>query len=233
MSKVNTPQNTIGVVIAAAGTGQRLGGKTPKQFLKIKKKTVLEYSVRAFAKVREVQEIVVVAPMDLIKRAEEIIEAIPFKGTKTVVAGGRERQDSVRIGLHAFSVHPDFVLVHDAARPLIEPDVIRKVIVELREYPAAVVGVKVKDTVKVEGQPGFFTSTLDRKRLWTVQTPQGFHFNVLLDAHRKAKEESFLGTDEASLVERLALPVRIVEGDKRNVKVTTQDDLDIVAEWIG
>ncbi len=226
-------QKRIGVVVAAGGTGKRFGGRTPKQFLKIKKKTILEYSVRAFTRVGDIQDVVVVAPKELVKRAEKVIATIPFKGTKTVVAGGRERQDSVWIGLHAFSVQPDIVLVHDAARPLIEPVIIRKVIAALRDYPAAVVGVKVKDTVKVEGQSGFFTGTLDRRSLWTVQTPQGFHFRVLLDAHRKANEESFLGTDEASLVERLSVPVKIVEGDKRNVKVTTRDDLRLIAEWIS
>ncbi|MDH3252112.1 MAG: 2-C-methyl-D-erythritol 4-phosphate cytidylyltransferase, partial [Ignavibacteria bacterium] len=117
-------------------------------------------------------------------------------------------------------------------RPLIRREIIRNVIRESVQHRAAVVGVRVKDTIKMEGTRGFYTKTLDRKDLWAVQTPQGFAFDLLLEGHRRAREDHYLGTDESCLVERLGVPVAIVEGDYRNIKITTKDDLEIARKWL-
>ena len=118
------------------------------------------------------------------------------------------------------------MLVHDAVRPLVDRGVIGRVIRAARRHGAAVAAVKAKDTIKVESRRhrGHFSHTLPREQLWSVQTPQGFHIDLLLRAHREARKAGFVGTDESSLVERLGAPVRIVLGDERNVKITTPAD---------
>ena len=135
-------------------------------------------------------------------------------------------QYSVRNGLLCFDREPEIVLVHDAVRPLVAHKEIREVIAQARRHGAAVVGVRVKDTIKIE-KSGFYKKTLRREDLWAVQTPQGFRFEMLMKAHLAAQRSAFLGTDEASLVERLGIPVKIVEGDHRNIKITTEDDLEL------
>jgi 2-C-methyl-D-erythritol 4-phosphate cytidylyltransferase len=128
-------------------------------------------------------------------------------------------------GLHAFDILPDLVLVHDAVRPLIGREVNSRAIRQSLRHGAAVVCVRVKDTVKFETPRGYSTRTLARERLWAAQTPQAFAYHLILRAHRDARKGRFVGTDEASLVERLGVPVRIVEGEYTNIKITTPADL--------
>jgi 2-C-methyl-D-erythritol 4-phosphate cytidylyltransferase len=116
--------------------------------------------------------------------------------------------------------------VHDAVRPLVTPSLIAEVVRATERFGAAVVGVRVKDTIKIESG-GFFTTTLDRAKLWAVQTPQGFRFDILKRAHVAAQRSALLATDDAALVERLNVPVRVVEGDYRNIKITTEDDIKL------
>jgi 2-C-methyl-D-erythritol 4-phosphate cytidylyltransferase len=213
-------------VIPAGGRGTRLGGSIPKQFLLLDGKPILLHSIEKFESLEDVGEIIVVVPVDQIRRTERLIADAGFRKVSHVVVGGNERQHSVRNGLLSFENDPDIVLVHDAVRPLVSQEVIREVIKQSKKHGAAVVGVRVIDTIKVEGA-GFYTKTLDRKNLWAVQTPQGFSFELLMKAHAAAQHSSFLGTDEASLVERLRIPVKIVAGDYKNMKVTTQSDLRI------
>jgi 2-C-methyl-D-erythritol 4-phosphate cytidylyltransferase len=199
----------------------------PKQFHALQGKTVLHWSIAQFESVKAVHEIVVVAPARYVKRVREMVERVGFRKVSRVVAGGRQRQDSVWNGLNAFEYTPDIVLVHDAVRPFVTRDLVKEVIRQSTRYGAAIVGTRINDTVKVEGRRGYFTRTLDRKSLWTVQTPQGFHYSLLIDAHRRARRAKFGGTDEASLVERLGVPLRIVPGDDRNIKITTKEDFDL------
>ena len=218
--------NKVGVVITAGGRGVRLGGLIPKQFLLLKGKSILRRSLEAFDSISVVGEIIVVVPEDQLRRTENIIVQSKFGKIVHVVVGGIERQHSVRNGLLSFDVEPEIVLVHDAVRPLVTADVIKRVIREAKKHGAAVVGVRVKDTIKLEVD-GFYKKTLDRKNLWAVQTPQGFRYEILKKAHLAAQRSAFLGTDEASLVERLRIPVKIVEGNYQNIKITTEDDLKL------
>jgi 2-C-methyl-D-erythritol 4-phosphate cytidylyltransferase len=218
-------------VIAAGGRGRRLGGSVPKQFLSLAGGPILQRTIALFESVGSVKEIVLVVPTQHMERTVRLVRRAAFRKVKEVVSGGVDRQESVWNGLTAVSQTIDVVLVHDAVRPLVRPATIRAVIREAYRSRAAVVGVRVKDTMKVEGRPGFTTSTLQRDRLWAVQTPQGFRKKLLLDAHRAAREAGYLGTDDASLVERLGVPVRIVEGDDWNVKITTRNDL-LLARWL-
>lgn len=217
--------HNVGVIIAAGGSGRRMGGRLPKQFLPLGGKPIIARTIAAFEAIQSVGEIVVVAPREHIARTQRLCRTERFRKVSCVCHGGKVRQDSVRRGLGAFARQPAIVLVHDAVRPLVSNRVIRRVIQEATRHRAAVVGVRVKDTIKVEGRKGFYKATLDRSKLWAVQTPQGFRYKLLRDAHVQARISNYLSTDEASLVERLGVPVRIVEGDYTNFKITTLEDL--------
>ncbi len=217
----------VGVVVAAGGRGRRFGGRLPKQFLRLGTRTVLEVTLSAFQRHPQVGEIVVVVPATERARAERLVRRSRLSKVSAVVVGGKERQDSVWEGLSAFTRPPRIVLVHDAVRPFIDGRTIAAVAAGAAKYRAAVVGTRVKDTVKVEGRRGFYTSTLSREHLWAVQTPQGFTYHLITRAHKEARKAGFLGTDEASLVERLGVPVRIIPGNERNLKITTPGDLRI------
>jgi len=175
---------------------------------------------------KDIDAIVVVAPQAFVARARSMLRKAGISKVVAVIPGGRERQSSVRAGLEAFSKRPEFVLVHDAVRPFIRAGTIRKVIAATKRFGAAVVGVRVTDTIKEGNVKGFYVKTLQRDRLWAVQTPQGFRFSVLLAAQKAASRVGFSGTDEASLLEWRGIPVRIVEGEHDNVKITTKDDLE-------
>ena len=216
----------VAVVIPAGGRGRRMGGATPKQFLRLGGVPVLQRTVAAFDALREVGMIVIVVPPSHIARTRTLVRRAGFRKVAAIVAGGRERQDSVWKGLEACRGKVRLVVVHDAVRPLVDRGVIGRVIRAARRHGAAVAAVQTKDTIKVESRRnrGRFSHTLRREELWSVQTPQGFTLELLLRAHRKARKAGFVGTDESSLVERLGVPVRIVPGDERNVKITTPAD---------
>ena len=215
----------VGVVIAAGGTGRRMGGKLPKQFLPLGGSSVLERTLAVFNAHPAVGEIVVVVPRSYLEKTAWMIHRGNLSKAKHVVAGGKDRQESVWNGLNSFGQAPRVVLIHDAVRPLVRTGVIDAVISQTRRHGAAAAGVKVKDTIKWEGRKGFFTKTLDRGRLWSIQTPQGFSYTLVHTAHKGARVSGYSGTDDAALVERLGRKVRIVEGDYDNIKITTAEDL--------
>jgi len=221
----------VAVIIPAGGSGKRLGGVLPKQFLRLGDTPILVASVRVFERLPEVREVVVVAPAAYVTRTTRLLKRARLRKVSCVIAGGRERQDSVRLGLEHLSAAPDVILVHDAVRPLVTAQMIRGVMMAAKKYGAAVVGVPVKDTIKLEGKKGFYTKTLPRHLLWAVQTPQGFLFPLFRHAHVKAAAAGVIGTDDAALVERLGVPVRIVQGEQRNMKITTKADLALARAW--
>jgi 2-C-methyl-D-erythritol 4-phosphate cytidylyltransferase len=187
----------------------------------------MDWTLRAFRRTPGLCEMIIVVPPRYFSRARRSVSNAGLDDVAHVIAGGSERQHSVWNGINAFERRPDIVLVHDAVRPLVSRRMIGEVSRAAARYRAAVAGVRVKETIKVEKRRGFFTLTLQRDRLWVVQTPQGFRFELLHEAHLAAQKAGFLGTDEASLVERLGVPVRIVEGDYHNIKITTREDLEL------
>jgi 2-C-methyl-D-erythritol 4-phosphate cytidylyltransferase len=215
----------VAVVIPAGGAGRRLGGSTPKQYLKIGTLPIIAVAVRAFERVRQVSQIIVVVPQGYAAYTHRLLQRAGCVRVTAVIEGGKERQDSVRAGLAMITGDPEIVLIHDAVRPFISRRVIEEVIRESVKHGAAVVGVRVKDTIKREGREGFYQDTLPRHLLWAVQTPQGFRRHLIIEAHARAAKAGFVGTDDAMLVERMRRPVRIVEGDYGNVKITTREDL--------
>jgi 2-C-methyl-D-erythritol 4-phosphate cytidylyltransferase len=189
--------------------------------------------VRAFDGVSAVSRIVVVAPASHLERVRRLLRSAGLRAAWCAVTGGAERQDSVWNGLGALDPPAEIVLVHDAVRPLVTARVIRDVIREARRSGAAVAAVPVKDTIRrITGEAGA-SRTLDRSLLRAVQTPQGFRAELLLKAHRKARREGFLGTDEASLVERMGVAVHLVTGDYRNIKITTPEDLAAASIYVS
>jgi len=208
-------------IIVAAGAGTRFG--EPKQFAYLKGKPVLEWTLEAFQAHPEVDSIILVLPDD------EGLKHYRMRYSKVVdcVRGGERRQDSVWQGFRLLdAAAPEVILVHDGARPLIGAELISRVIAAARADGAAVPVLAIEDTVK-EVREGRVAGTVDRTVLARAQTPQGFRFEVLKKALEAARRDRFYGTDEAALAERLGIPVTAVAGDPRNVKITTQVDMNI------
>ncbi|MGN8832883.1 2-C-methyl-D-erythritol 4-phosphate cytidylyltransferase [Selenomonas montiformis] len=219
----------VSVIFPAAGQGKRMKAGINKVFLDLAGTPMLERTLRTFSSVSAVDELIVVTGAEEVKRLSAILAETPGLKPCRVVAGGSERQYSVRNGLDAVSAQNDIVLVHDAARPLVTPRTIEAVIEAARVHGAAVAAVPEKNTIKAVSQEGIVRSTPPRSSLWAVQTPQGFRRDLLLEANQKAEADGFLGTDDASLVERLGWPVHVVMSEYSNIKVTTPEDL-LIAE---
>lgn len=194
---------------------------------------MIGWSVAAFR--GRVDSLVLVAREAEIGRLREIAEAA-FGASCEIVAGGENRQESVARGIASLGAVGDnhIVLVHDAARPLVRPDVIDRCIEGARTYGSAVAGLPVSDTLKLATGECDVLRTVEREGLWAVQTPQAFRLGLLREAHAVAARDGFIGTDEASLVERLgAAPVHLAAGARENVKVTTPSDLSFAEHWLG
>jgi 2-C-methyl-D-erythritol 4-phosphate cytidylyltransferase / 2-C-methyl-D-erythritol 2,4-cyclodiphosphate synthase len=214
---------SVAAIIVAAGRGTRLGSGTPKQFLSLGVRSVLQRSVEAFDRHPQVSEIVVVLP------AEEVASGAALVGPTTrrcvVVAGGERRQDSVKHGVAALGPNVERVLVHDAARPFVTTSVIDRVLEAIGEHGAVVPAIAVRDTVKrVPRESTVVAATLPRDEIWLAQTPQGFR-RALLTSLVNGAAAGADATDEATLAERAGHSVRVVAGDEANVKITTADDL--------
>ncbi len=215
-------------VIPAAGSSVRLGGGTKKQFVELNGKPILIHTLQQFEYCPDVDEIAVAVPESDIVEMERLVSRYRVLKVSTVVAGGNERQDSVFNALKNLKAKPtDIILVHDGVRPFVRPKQLSEVVAHCREHDAVVVAVQPKDTIRRSNGGGFFDQTLDRNALWLVQTPQGFKASVLLKAFEQARKEGFYSTDEAALVERIGVKAKIVEGSYDNIKITTQEDLEL------
>lgn len=220
------------VIIPAAGQGKRMGTSIKKQYLKIGNKPIIAHTLEKFIQSKWIHEIIVViAEEDRGYMNNEILNKYNFNKQIKLVIGGKERQESVYNGLINISNKTEVVLIHDGARPFISEEEIQKVIEGVWTYGACIVGVRVKDTIKMIDKEGYIMDTPDRSKLWSIQTPQGFKKEIILKAHKKAKEDKYLGTDDGVLVERLGYRVKIIEGKYENIKITTTDDL-LIGETI-
>ena len=217
------PLKACGAVIVAAGSASRMGG-IDKVMAPLGGEPMIVRSVRTFQQCDAISEIVIVTREDLILPITNLCSG--FSKVKAVVKGGSSRQESVHSGLNALSDKMKLAAVHDGARPLISWQVIDRVVRAAHTYGAAAPAIPVKDTIKVV-QGGVVTSTPDRSALRAVQTPQVFDFDLLRGALKKAEEDKVQVTDDCSAVEYMGMHVRIVEGDEKNLKVTTPMDLKI------
>lgn len=218
------------VIITAAGSGKRMGGSTPKQFLEIAGVPILMSSIKKFEASRYVSQIVVVTQNNRIKKTEGLIEKFGITKNWVVVSGGKQRQDSVFNGIKALSDDIEIVAIHDAVRPFVETPMIDQSIETAAREGACIVAVPIKDTIKRGNET--VGETLDRSRLWAAQTPQTFRLKPLKEAFEKAYKDGFYGTDEASLFERIGKKVVLLKGSYKNIKITEPDDL-LMAEALA
>lgn len=216
----------IAVIIAAAGKGERIGKAVPKQFISIKGKEILEYTINVFRGI-EMLDVFLALPEEFVDGAEAKYKV------KKVVAGGKTRQESVYNAFKCIDVEQyKWVLVHDAARPFLSAQLLGKVLDQTMISGSAVPVIELSDTVKTVSEDKV-TNTLERDTLRAVQTPQGFEYRILKKAFDRANDEDFTGNDESALLERIGESVYTVQGEKINFKITTEEDLDIAKIMMG
>lgn len=226
-------------VILAAGSGKRMGSNTKKQYMLIAGKPIIYYPLKTFQESFVDEIVLVVSPGDIAYCKKEIVERYGFSKVRHIVEGGKERYHSVAIGLdHINSC--EFVFIHDGARPVVTKDILERALCCVREFKACVVGMPVKDTIKIADKEGFIASTPDRKLVWTIQTPQVFSLPLIKEAYHSLmqKEKALLKeglsvTDDAMVVETLTgHPVRLVYGSYENIKITTPEDIQIAENFL-
>jgi 2-C-methyl-D-erythritol 4-phosphate cytidylyltransferase len=211
------------VMMPAAGSGQRMGAGYNKLFLQLDHKPIIIHTLLVFEKDPACIGVILAVKPDERNEIQSMLDQFGISKIKTIVDGGTERQYSVAACIEAHA-EDGIVLVHDAARPFLKRSVIANLVRKATEFGAAIAAVQPKDTMKI-ATDGVVEKTVDREKLWIVQTPQAFRYDVLKEASESANRAGFLGTDEAMLVERLGHPVQIVESTYENVKMTTQEDL--------
>ncbi|MFC1876334.1 2-C-methyl-D-erythritol 4-phosphate cytidylyltransferase [Thermodesulfobacteriota bacterium] len=213
-------------IIVSAGKGVRMNRSTPKQYLLLQGKPVLCHTVMAFSKCPEVDEILLVVPeKDIQYCREQLLSGLRIDTPIKVLAGGKRRQDSVFNGILSIDDRDGIVVIHDGVRPLIRPEMISRCISKAKISGACILGVPLQDTLKMVDGDSLIQRTINRESLWTAQTPQAFHYQLIRDAHEAAAKSGFETTDDAALLERMGLPVSILLGTRDNLKITTNEDL--------
>lgn len=212
------------VILPAAGSGKRMNAGHNKLFLKLREKPILIHTLEVFEKDVNCTGIWLAVKPEERAIIQDMLKQYHIMKVKGLPAGGEERQHSVYACIQAAGNESKLILVHDAARPFIEPSVIAELTNEAQKNGAAIAGVKVKDTIK-RVKNTVIEETVDREQLWMIQTPQAFQASILINAQKQAAQDDFLGTDESMLVERLGIEVHVVESTYDNVKMTTREDL--------
>ncbi len=222
-------QNRYGAVVLAAGSGSRMHTDTPKQYLMVGDYPLIYYALHRFQESAVEQIVLVVTPGQEEFCRTQIVERYGLTKVCAVVSGGSERYLSVQAGLHALT-GVDYVLIHDGARPCIDPDTIQRVLDAVPQDEACVVGMPVKDTIKIATEECWTQGTPDRRLLWQVQTPQAFSYELIRSAYDKviASGEQNVTDDTQILELAYGRKSRLIEGSYRNIKVTTPEDLEIV-----
>ena len=220
----------VSVIIAAAGMSNRMGSKMNKQFLAVGGKPILAHTIEKFENSKFIDEIILVSKEEEIEYCrKEIVRKYKFNKVTNIIRGGQERQDSVYNGILALNEKSDIVLIHDGARPFVKNENIEDGIKGVIENDACVIGVPVKDTIKIINDDNSISHTPPRATIWAAQTPQCFYKGLIIKAHEKARREDYVGTDDSSLVERLGHDVKMIMGSYENIKITTPEDL-VLAE---
>jgi len=213
-------------IIPAGGSGKRVGAPMAKQYLLLHALPVLVRTLLVFQKVEAISDIIVVVPGDdVLSVRKQVVEKYNLTKVAAVVAGGRQRQDSVACGLRAVKLPCDIVMVHDAVRPFVTEDMIIRVLAAAAGCGAASLGIPAKDTIKETTEDGIVKTTLPRRNLWQTQTPQAFSYNLLRRAYEAAEKDHYYGTDDASLAERIGAKVQMITGSDENMKITTPEDV--------
>ena len=226
-----TPLRVVAIV-PAAGRGLRMNHHLPKQYLPLGGKPIVARTLLRLQSFAVIDEIFLAVGREEKEYCErEIVKKYGLTKVCQVIEGGEKRQDSVYNALEKIEGGASLIVVHDGVRPFLTENVLMEAVAQANIHKAAVVAVPITDTIKVAKQHGFIERTLPRDDLWAVQTPQVFEYGLILDAHRKARKDNFLATDDASLLERMGYSAKVVEGSTENIKITTAEDL-IMAEAI-
>jgi 2-C-methyl-D-erythritol 4-phosphate cytidylyltransferase len=213
-------------VIVSAGKGHRFMEGRKKQFYFLAEKPILAHTLDKFESSPLIRSILlVVAQEDMDYCLKEIIEKYRYKKISQIIPGGKRRQESVKNGIDALAKDVEIVAIHDGVRPFVTREMVEESIRSAIRFGAVVFAMPVKETIKIAHPDGTVLKTLDRESIWQVQTPQTFQVNLIKEAHHKAMEDGFIGTDDASLVERLGMKVHILPGSYTNIKITTPEDL--------
>ena len=228
-------------IVLAAGSGSRMRSNIKKQYMEINEKPLIYYALKAFEDSFTDEVVLVVSPGDIDYCKAEIVDKYGFTKVKRIVEGGAERYDSVRLGLHAVSEDTDYVMIHDGARPFVTEEIMQRSVDAARENRACVVGMPVKDTIKISDANGFSAQTPDRKTLWMIQTPQTFEYSLIRRLYDKLEEDKeeikakgINITDDAMVVETFSdVKVKLVEGSYNNIKVTTPEDIGFAQAILG
>ena len=215
----------VAVIVAAGGRGKRMGAPFNKQYLELKGRPLLAYTLEVFLRLKPGQMVVVVGPGEKELFEQKVLPCLKGKSDLKIVSGGALRQDSVYNGLKALKSGSEYVCIHDGARPFVTPALVHSVLKGSREVGGAAACVPLKDTIKEVDASGYSITTPPREKYRAVQTPQVFRRDIIIDAYARAREEGFLSTDETSLVERYGYRVLMVPGTFSNIKVTTPEDL--------
>jgi 2-C-methyl-D-erythritol 4-phosphate cytidylyltransferase len=223
----------LSVIIPAAGSGERMGSDIPKPFIKVGNKSILEHTISRFIEVPNVSQIIVATSKNCINTIEEMLSVYADQVNYMVVQGGKERQYSIYNALKHVKEEIELVAVHDAVRPFVRVELIEECCRVAVNVGGAVLGVPAKDTIKKVNTDRRITETPDRAFLWQAQTPQIFQRQLLMDAYESAITHEFVGTDDASLVERIGGQIEMVEGDRENLKITYPVDLKIAELILG
>ena len=216
-------------ILLAAGKSSRMGANVDKAFLSLVDKPVVAWSLLAFERCTDIDSIVLVVRKDQLLASKAVVKMFGISKAAKIVAGGAKRQESVAAGLEACDLDTRYVVVHDAARPLVTPEVISEVVKNVKRFPAVTVGYPMADTVKRCDKGSTVSETIPRDKLWAVQTPQAFNAQLIKRAYAEVEKRKVEVTDDASAVELLGEPVKIYETDLPNLKITTVEDLQLAA----
>lgn len=233
MEETGMEKQKYAAIVLAAGSGKRMNSQVHKQYLIIQDRPVLYYSLKEFedSAVDEIVLVVGKGEEEFCRR--EIVDKYGISKVKAIVEGGKERYHSVFEGLKQTS-DADYVLIHDGARPFVNQDIIRRCMQEVQKYQACVVGMPVKDTIKIADEEGYAKQTPDRKNVWMIQTPQTFSYALIYEAYEEMlKTEDTAITDDAMVLERIkGKKSKLIEGSYRNIKITTPEDLLIANVYL-
>lgn len=228
-------------IVLAAGSGSRMHSDIKKQYMEIGEKPLIYYSLKAFEDSFTNEIVLVVSPGDIDYCRVNIVDRYDIKKVIKIVEGGAERYDSVRLGLHAVSANTDYVMIHDGARPFVSEDIMQRAVEGARDYRACVVGMPVKDTIKIANKDCFAKETPDRNSLWMIQTPQTFEYKLIRELYDMLEEQKediakkgISITDDAMVVETFSdVKVKLTYGSYNNIKVTTPEDIVIANAILG
>ena len=218
---------SVATIIAASGSGLRLGGDIPKQFQLLGGRPILAHTLDAFTQADIVQDIFVAVPAGFAEHCRKMFSGHGYSKVREIIPGGASRAASVHAALKKLSTDTTIVLIHDGVRPFVSSRLVNAVVESARINGAATAVTALTDTLKEVDDSGRITATPDRRRFWRAQTPQGFTYELIMRAYAQGEADDILGhvTDDSALAERLGIPVYMVEGDAGNIKITTQEDL--------